>query len=138
LKEVPYEQLGVTKSFGKKFSSYSNKSQHVVGAEFANDRLDCNITEKDKPLMFYIVSHCEDDLKPKDRTKAICLLETDLHYLNENGGLFEVDYDVYFNKQVIEQLQEFDQIESVVKVLKEYKVGEDGPETYEWDEGVAP
>ncbi len=37
--------------------------------------------------------------------------------------LFEIDYNTYFSKQVLEQISEFDSIESVKNVIEEYKEG---------------
>jgi DNA polymerase elongation subunit (family B) len=122
IKSIPYKELGITKSFSKKFENYVKmKPQHLCGAKFANEHLNTNITHIDKPLMFYIVSHCEDEIKDKDRTKAICLLEEDLGLIETSKHIFEVDYNEYFNKQVIQQLDEFKKIESVNAVLKKYK-----------------
>ena len=41
--------------------------------------------------------------------------------IDERDDLFEIDYDTYFSKQVLEQLKEFRYIESVANVLDEYK-----------------
>jgi DNA polymerase elongation subunit (family B) len=116
----PYETIGITKAFGKPFNQFKVKAAHVEGAKFANNILGTKITHKDTPFQFYIVSHCEDSLKSKDRHKTICLLPQDLHYIDDSE-LFEIDYTTYFDKQVTTQLKEFDHIPQVKDVLKAYK-----------------
>jgi hypothetical protein len=88
---------------------------------YANDKLELDMTHMDTPYLFYIVSKCEDDLKPKDRSQAICLREQDLHLIDTNKDLFEIDYETYFEKQVIIPLTEFSLISSVAEVLDKYK-----------------
>ena len=118
----PYETIAVTKAFGKRFQDYkATQPQHLKGAKFANEKLGTKITHKDTPLLFYINSLCEDDLKLKDRCKAICLLSDDLHYIDDNDGVFEIDYTTYFAKQVITPLKEFEHIPEVKEILTQYK-----------------
>jgi len=121
VEDQPYETIGVTKAYGMPFAKYKNKANHVVGAKFANDILGTKITHKDTPFLFFITSHCEEDLKVKDRHKTICLLPEDLHFIDERKDLFEIDYTTYFSKQVTEQLKEFKHIPEVDEVLKLYK-----------------
>lgn len=120
IESQPYETIGVTKAFGQPFDKFKNKANHVEGAKFANEILGTRITHKDTPLLFYITSFCEDDKKPKDRHKTICLLSDDLHLIDKTK-LFKIDYDTYFNKQVMEQLKEFKHIPEVQDVLEQYK-----------------
>jgi DNA polymerase elongation subunit (family B) len=122
IEKIPYTELAITKKFSKRFELYDkNQPQHLKAARFANEILGTSIDHKDIPYLFYIVSHCEEDLKPKDRNTAICLLDEHLHFIDERKDLFEIDYETYFKKQVLDQLKEFDQIEYVVNILKEYK-----------------
>lgn len=116
----PYESIGVTKSFGKPFDQFKTKVNHVEGAKFANKILGCNITHKDTPLLFFIKSKCENDLKPKERHKTICIPLDELDLIDKRTDLFEIDYETYFDKQVIQQLKEFSHIEKVKEVLEEY------------------
>ncbi len=121
IESQPYEGIGVTKAFGKAFNQYKVKSGHVRGALFANDILGTKITHKDTPLLFFIESKCEENIKKKDRHKTICLLPEDLHFIDEREDLFVVDYPTYFDKQVIQQLKEFKHIGQVAEVLDAYK-----------------
>jgi len=119
LEEQPYEKLGISKAFGKPFKEYNKTMpQHVKAARWANDKLGTEITHQDNPYLFYIKSNCEDSLKVKERQKAICLNSEDLKYIDARKDVFEIDYDVYFKKQVLEQLDEFKHIDKI-KILLE-------------------
>ena len=122
IESIPYEQLAITKKFSKRFELYQKtQPQHLKGARFANEILGTSIDHRDMPYLFYIVSHCEDDKKKADRNKAICLLDEHLHFIDERKDLFELDYDTYFQKQVIDQLMEFEHIPYIAKIIGEYK-----------------
>ena len=122
IESIPYEQLAITKKFSKRFELYQkNQPQHLKGAKFANEILGTSIDHRDMPYLFYIVSHCEGDKKKADRNKAICLLDEHLHFIDERKDLFELDYDTYFQKQVIDQLMEFEHIPYLAKIIEEYK-----------------
>ena len=58
----------------------------------------------------------EDDLKPKERQKAIVLREEDLHII-DNNAVFEIDYGTFFKKQVLDQVEEFAHIPNVKTIL---------------------
>ena len=88
---------------------------------WANDKLGTRITHMDTPLLFYIISKCEDDLKKKERRDAICLNEEDLHLIDTHTHIFELDYDRFFEKQVLNQLEEFALIPSVNTALEQYQ-----------------
>lgn len=122
--KTPYDQIGVFKKFGKAFKEYiKNKPQHIKAVMYANQYLNAGITHLDIPLMFYITSKNEDDKKKKDRNNVICLLPEQLGMIDENKHIFEIDYDTFFKKQVIEQLEEFEHIEYIRGVLGEFKKG---------------
>jgi len=87
---------------------------------WANDKLGTTISNLDAPYLFYIKSNCEDDLKPKERQTAICLNEEDLHLIDDRKDIFEIDWETYFEKQVLEQLKEFELIDEVKNLLSEY------------------
>jgi DNA polymerase elongation subunit (family B) len=124
IETIPYTELAITKKFSKRFELYEKtQSAHLKAAKFANEILGTDIDHRDIPYMFYIVSHCEEDKKPKDRNKAICLLDEHLHFIDERKDLFEIDYEVYFDKQVLQQLMEFSHIDYVMEILNEYKKG---------------
>ena len=124
IEKIPYTELAITKKFSKRFELYDkNKPQHLKAAKFANEILGTTIDHRDMPYLFYIVSHCEEDLKPKDRNTAICLLDEHLHFIDERKDLFEIDYDTYFKKQVLDQLDEFKEIDYVAEIMKQYKEG---------------
>jgi hypothetical protein len=95
--------------------------QHVKASLFANKMLETTINNTDNPYLFYIKSNCEEDLKPRDRQTAICLNEENLRFIDERKDIFEIDYDKFFEKQVIDQLKEFKYIDSVKIILDEYK-----------------
>ncbi len=118
-----YNLLGITKNFSRRFSSYvKNKPQHLKASIWANNILGTKITHINNPLLFYVKSNCEDDIKPNQRNKAICILEEELDLINKNKDKFSIDYDTFFKKQVIEQLEEFDLIPQVKKALDEYEI----------------
>ena len=71
--------------------------------------------------MFYIDSKCEEDLKSKDRTKVICINDDLLGELTKHPELFDLDWNTFFDKQVLEQLDEFSHIDSVKTAIAEYK-----------------
>ena len=122
IEEVPYKDLAITKKFSKPFEAYTkNKPQHVKGAKLANELLGTNIDHRDTPYLFYIVPHFQSGMKKVDQDKAICLRDEDLHFIDERKDLFEIDYEVYFEKQVLQQLSEFDHIDYLKDVLKGYK-----------------
>ena len=118
-----YNLLGITKNFTRRFSSYvKNKPQHLKASIWANNILGTKITHANNPLLFYVTSNCEDDVKPNQRNKAICILEEELELIDKNKDKFSIDYDTFFKKQVIEQLEEFQIIPQVKKALDEYKI----------------
>jgi hypothetical protein len=118
-----YNLLGITKNFSRRFSSYvKNKPQHLKASIWANNILGTKITHANNPLLFYVKSNCEDDIKPNQRNKAICILEEELDLIDKNKDKFSIDYDTFFKKQVIEQLEEFQIIPQVKKALDEYEI----------------
>lgn len=118
----PLKELGITKSFSRRFSEYiKNIPQHLKGARFANEHLEAGITHQDNPLMFYIISHCEEDLKPRERTQVICVNDELLPELTKHPELFELDWDTFMQKQIIDQIEEFAHIDSVKIALEKYK-----------------
>ena len=122
IETIPYADLGIAKAFGKPFSEYTKTMpQHVKASKWANNKLGIEITNKDNPFLFYIKSNCEPDLKKGDRQKAICLNEADLKFIDERSDIFSIDYDVYFKKQIYEQLEEFALIPEVKTMLNAYK-----------------
>ena len=122
LASVEPKELGIAKAFGKPFEKYvKTMPQHVKAAKWANAKLGTEITNKDNPYLFYIKSNCEDDLKKKDKQRAICLNEEDLGFIETKKDIFEIDYDVYFDKQVVQQLEGFDLIPEVAAILENYK-----------------
>ena len=122
LASVEPKELGIAKAFGKPFDKYiKTMPQHVKAAKWANEKLGTEITSRDNPYLFYIKSKCEDDLKKKDKQRAICLNEEDLKYIGNRDDIFEIDYDVYFDKQVVQQLEGFALIPEVEAILETYK-----------------
>ncbi len=118
----PLKSIGVTKKFSRPFHKYEKtKPQHLRAALWANEKLGTEISYKDNPFLFYIVSHCEDEMKPRERRNAICLLESDLDLATTNPEIFSIDYEEYFKKQVLVPLQEFDLIPTVKEAIKQYK-----------------
>ena len=41
--------------------------------------------------------------------------------IDKRKDIFELDYDTFFKKQVLDQLDEFNKIDSVKNILEEYK-----------------
>ena len=122
IETAPLEELGITKAFSKRFSEYiKNIPQHLKGVRFANEHLEAGVTHMDNPFMFYIDSKCEDDVKPKDRTKVICVNDDLLSELTKHPKLFTLDWNMFMQKQVLDQLDEFNHIDSVKTAIKEYK-----------------
>ena len=98
-----------------------NKPQHLTAAMWSNEIMNAGVDHMDKPLLFYVKSKCQDDLKPRERNTAICLNEEQLDLIDKNSDKFEMDYDTFFQKQILDQIEEFDEIPSVKKVIQEYK-----------------
>jgi len=118
----PLKSIGITKKFSRPFHKYEKtQPQHLKAALWANEILETKVTHKDNPYLFYVTSTCQDEMKPKERNNAICVLEADLPKLSANPDLFVIDYDEYFHKQVIQQLEEFKLIPTVKEALDEYK-----------------
>ena len=120
LETVDYKLLGINKKFNGPFDGYRVIPQHVRGAVWANEKLGTRIGHMDTPLLFYIISKCEDDLKMKERRDAICLNEEDLNLIDTRKDVFEMDYDRFFQKQVLDQVEEFALIPSVKAALEQY------------------
>ena len=55
------------------FLIFIHELGHLLAAKWANEKLGTKITHQDNPYLFYIKSNCEDDIKIKERQKAICL-----------------------------------------------------------------
>ena len=122
IESVEYKLIGISKSFTKKFGEYTKTMpQHVKASLWANKMLETSIDNTDNPYLFYVKSNCEDDIKARDRQTAICLNEEDLPLIDSRKDIFEIDYDKFFEKQVLDQLKEFKYIESVKDILEEYK-----------------
>ena len=116
-----YKQLGISKAFGKQFREYiKTMPQHVKASMWANEKLNINIGHNDNPYLFYIKSNCEEDLKPKERAVAICLNEEDLKLIDERPDIFEIDYNIYFQKQVLEQFEELRLIKEVDEICERF------------------
>jgi len=121
VESVDYADLGLAKSFSRRFDEYKKTMpQHVKAAKWTNDILGTNITNVDNPLLYYVISKCEEELKPRERHRAICLNEDDLHLIDATDK-FDIDYDTFFKKQVLDQLDEFSIIPQVSEILKKYK-----------------
>lgn len=116
IKAAPYVEIGINKSYNRRFDQYVVVPQHVRGAQWANKYLPITITNADTPLLFYINPLNEDDLKPKERQAAIVLREEDLHII-DNNAVFEIDYATFFKKQVLDQVEEFIHIPNVKNIL---------------------
>ena len=122
LYEVSYDQIGITKSFTKKFFMYNkSKPQHLTAAMWSNEIMNAGVDHMDKPLLFYVKSKCQDDLKPRERNTAICINEEQLNLIDDNKEKFELDYDVWFQKQILDQIEEFAEIPSVKNIVERYK-----------------
>ena len=122
LYEVPYNEIGITKSFTKKFRDYTkNKPQHLTAAIWSNDIMDAKVDHMDKPLLFYVKSKCQEDMKPRERNTAICINEEQLNLIDDHTDKFELDYDTWFKKQILDQIEEFAEIPSVKNVVDGYK-----------------
>jgi len=121
IETVDYKLMGINKKFTKSFDQYKKTMpQHVKASFWANDKLNTDISHTDTPLLFYIKSNCEDDIKINQRQKAICLNEKDLKLIDERTDVFQLDYEIFFKKQVLDQLEEFDKISDVKTILGNY------------------
>ena len=60
-------------------------------------------------------------MKAKDRAVAVCLNEEDLPLIDKRSDIFEIDYDIYFRKQVLEQFEELRLIDGVSEILERFK-----------------
>ena len=98
-----------------------NKPQHLKAAIWSNEILGTHVNHNDNPLLFYVQSLCEEELKPKERHDAICINEENLTLIDKNSDKFKINYDVFFKKQVLDQIDEFKWIPSVKQVLADYE-----------------
>jgi DNA polymerase I len=121
LETLDYREIGIPKKYGMAFGAYKVKAAHLKGALFSNEHLGTTINHNDVPFMFFIKSNCEDVLPKGKRSVVICLNEEDLHFIGNKNEIFELDYDLFYKKQVVDQLTEFVHIEYVDDVLKQYK-----------------
>ena len=121
IETVDYKLMGINKKFTKSFDQYNKTMpQHVKASFWANEKLNTTISHMDTPLLFYIKSNCEDDIKIKQRQQAICLNEEDLNLIDDRKDVFELDYDIFFKKQVLDQLEEFNKIDEVKLLVDNY------------------
>ena len=60
--------------------------------------------------------------------KEICLMQDDFHVFEKNAGSLKIDYERFFDRQVIEPLQEFIYSERVKSITKQYM--ENHPDFY--------
>mgnify|MGYP001471465138 FL=1 len=88
---------------------------------WSNEIMNAGVDHMDKPLLFYVKSKCQDDLKPRERNTAICINEEQLNLIDEHKEKFELDYDVWFQKQILDQIEEFAEIPSVKNIVERYK-----------------
>lgn len=65
-----------------------------------------------------------------ERGKVIVVLEL----IHEYGGIDGEHHKKWVLDQILRNVAGIE----YVKWVADYKAGEDGPETYEWDEGIAP
>ena len=118
LPKLDYKDVGVNKNFSKPFDQYKNVSQHVKASIWTNEVLNTNILWTDNPLLFYIT---EPNKTKKEMQIACCLKEEDLYLINEKSDLFNIDYDMLFDKQILSQIEEFDLLDSVKKAVHGYR-----------------
>ena len=83
--------------------------------------MDAKVDHMDKPLLFYVKSKCQEDMKPRERNTAICINEEQLNLIDDHTDKFELDYDTWFKKQILDQIEEFAEIPSVKNVVDGYK-----------------
>ena len=122
----PLTEIGIAKAFSKPFESYTKTiPYHVKGALLANRFLGTNITHFDNPYLFYIKNNLEVDKRPGDRSQVICLNSEDISKLEKRQGMVDIDWIKYFNKQVLEQLDEFSKIPEVDKIIRSYRLDND-------------
>jgi DNA polymerase II len=124
IETIDLNEIGVTKAFTQPFHKYKVLAQHIKAAIWANDVLeddDVFIDHTDNPFLFYVTSHCEDELKPKERHDAICILPEHISLLDKWSPLFTIDYEAFFDKQVLTPLDEFSLIPAVDEMLRAYK-----------------
>jgi len=106
-------RIGIIKGFGKNFDQYTKVvPQHVKAAKFGNTFDGVNITSTDKPYMFFVKSY-ENAPTKKDPnkmdwvSKEICLMEENFDVFDKYNETLKLDYIEFFDRQVIEPIQEF-------------------------------
>jgi len=115
VESADYIDVGIIKSYTKKLRSYvKTMPQHVKAANFANKVFNTSITYIDNPYMFYITA------KEYPENTEICLLPENFNILKSND-VFEIDYNTFFDKQVITPLEEFKYIDEIKDLVFEYK-----------------
>ena len=119
VKSADLKEIGIIKSFNKKFTNYKVLPQHVKAARFANEVFNVRISNFDHPYMFYIkLKHTNKKYKYYDG--VIALNQDDLKLL-KNNNIIEIDYDKLIEKQILDQLKEFKYVkglEDIISVLR--------------------
>ena len=120
LKQLSYEDIGIHKAIKKDLDEY-NKTvpQHVVATKFANEYFDLKISNTDPVYLFYIISLCENQKKPKSRHISICLKKDQFNLIKQTDK-FILDYNELMQKQVIQPLRQFDKIELVKNIIDQW------------------
>ena len=67
----------------------------------------------------------EVEKRPRDRAEVICLRQEDLRLLETRSGQVSIDWQRYFSKQVLEQLDEFNKIPEVKNIIRSYRKAND-------------
>ena len=95
--EYEYDEIGIPGGIGQAFDTYTNKTKHVRGAEYANEHLGEQIQPGDKPKGMYIERIGGDHAPPPSLSdsKFIC-------WLNSSAvpDTVEIDFDKYLDVQV--------------------------------------
>lgn len=115
LKSQQIIDIGIYQSFNMQFHLYKNQPQHLKGALFSNQTMGTHIVANDVPLLYYIKNY-------KDKKQdAICVKKEDLHLIDNYKHIFQIDYDTFFEKQILKQLEQFKYIDVVNQSVIQYK-----------------
>lgn len=120
IRSVPPHLIGIAKNFSKNFDMYTKMiPQHLRGVQIAHAIHNLDISHNDAVYMFYIKLKPGVVLNQPFTCDVICLRESDLDLLNND--IYEIDYDTFFEKQILGQLDEFSIVPTVKSVLDTYR-----------------
>jgi len=115
----PLKEIGIVKAFSKPFNAYNKTMpQHVKAGMLANTFDGVNITSEDKPYMFFV--KYKNPESGEFEKKEICLNPEHFYIFEKYSDIISMDYEEYFDRQVLEPFSEFIYSNKVKSIVLEY------------------